>query len=194
MGLFAIVGGAALAAAGWWLLRNWLSYGDPFLIDATLKADRRRFPFDVVPSVPRTVVIEVPRGVWKSFWYTSGWNQFAWNVWWYVPFWLLAFVGVTSVWVRRDTDDRAFARQRLVLTAFALSALAIVWVLALRTVQYQARVAFAGLPAIAILISVGYERLHARLPLRFMLPAVGLVGTAVAIKMDVFDAFAHVLR
>ena len=31
----------------------------------------------------------VPKVVWYSFVYSSGWAQFRWGDWWYLPFWLL---------------------------------------------------------------------------------------------------------
>jgi hypothetical protein len=40
-----------------------------------------------------------------------------------------------------------------------------------------------------VLPALGYERLSIRVALRFALPLIGVLGTAVALHNDVFDAF-----
>jgi hypothetical protein len=58
-----------------------------------------------------------------------------------------------------------------------------VWLVAFQTATYEARLAFTALPAIACLAALGLERW--KLPVRFVLPAMGLIGTVVAIQRDV---------
>jgi len=77
----------------------------------------------------------------------------------------------------------------LVLVAFALGGAAAIWIVGLQTTQEQARIGFVGLPAIAGLTAIGYERLRWPLPARFTLPILGLAGTLVAIRADVLEVF-----
>jgi hypothetical protein len=67
----------------------------------------------------------------------------------------------------------------LVVTAFFS-----VWLTAFHTTSYQARLAFTGLPALACLAALGME--HWKLPIRFLSPLMGLVGTVIAAHNDVF--------
>jgi hypothetical protein len=55
----------------------------------------------------------------------------------------------------------------------------------LQTNTQEGRLAFVGLPAIGILLAVGYERLRLAIGWRFMLPAIGLIGTILAIHYNV---------
>jgi hypothetical protein len=54
----------------------------------------------------------------------------------------------------------------------------------------QARVAFVGLPAMAILVALGYEKLKVAPAVRFVLPAIGVVGTVAAICSDVIIPYS----
>jgi ABC-type arginine transport system permease subunit len=58
-----------------------------------------------------------------------------------------------------------------------------VWIVAFQTSTYEARYVFVGLAAIAALAALGLERW--KLPFRFVLPAMGLIGTLVAIQQNV---------
>jgi hypothetical protein len=51
-------------------------------------------------------------------------------------------------------------------------------------------VAFVGLPAMAILVAVGYERLAIAPPWRFLLPTIGAVGTVAAIRYNVIIPYS----
>jgi hypothetical protein len=64
-----------------------------------------------------------------------------------------------------------------------LLSFACVWAVAFQTSVYQARYAYVGLAAIAGLFALGVERW--RLPVRFVLPTMGLIGTLVALQTDV---------
>jgi hypothetical protein len=52
-----------------------------------------------------------------------------------------------------------------------------------------ARIGFIGLSAIAVLVALGLERWHAPLVLRFALPALGLIGTVIAIRQDIVGIY-----
>lgn len=69
------------------------------------------------------------------------------------------------------------------LCLITLAGILAVWGAAFQTATYQARLAFVGLAALAVLAAVGLERL--KLPVRFILPAMGLCGTLVAIQQNV---------
>ena len=67
----------------------------------------------------------------------------------------------------------------------AVTGLLSVWLIATQTATYEARYAFVGLAAIAALAALGLERW--RLPVRFVLPAMGLCGTVIAIQVNVLS-------
>ena len=54
--------------------------------------------------------------------------------------------------------------------------------IAFQTASYEARLALTGLPALAGLAALGVERW--KLPLRFLLPFMGLIGLLIAIHND----------
>lgn len=182
---------ATLAVSGWWFIRNWAWYGDPLAAKATTDHLRDLFPpLFAVPPLFEQAFENLPKGIYKSFWYTSGWNQYYWTRGLlYAPFWILAAIGVIGSALpsaaRFVTRPPSGAQPLIVLGVIALSAISVIWVLGLQTTQDQARVAFMGLPAIACLVAIGYERLRMPVPARFVLPAIGLLGTIVALQRDV---------
>ena len=185
-----VVGACALAVSGWWLAENQRLYGDPLALEATREHLKDLSPalFALEGSVLHNLFVSTPAAVWETLWYTSGWNQFHWEWWHYIPFWgvtVAALGGFAFARGRvRSAPDRRLA---LALTALvALCALASVWVLALETTQTQARVALPGIAAAATLIAVGAERLPIPVWSRFALPAFGLIGTVIAIGRDVW--------
>ena len=130
------------------------------------------------------MLVELPNGLWSSFWYTSGWNQFRWDGEWYLPLWLMLIpamaVGFAVLW-RRQPNPAIFLG-----TVIGVS-LAVFVYLGLITTQVQARVAFVGLPALALVAAVGLERLPVLA--RFVLPAAMVVGVWVALRSDVLDVY-----
>ncbi|MFL6241697.1 MAG: hypothetical protein ACJ73V_01555 [Acidimicrobiia bacterium] len=72
----------------------------------------------------------------------------------------------------------------LVLITLSVRALSAVWITSFQTVSFEARLAFTGLPAIGCLAALGLERWKVPVPLRFMGPMIGLVGTIIAIQHD----------
>jgi hypothetical protein len=81
-----------------------------------------------------------------------------------------------------------------VLAVLAVGALSAVWIVGLDTSSFQARVAFTGLPAIGCLAALGLERLPVPVALRFVGPALGVVGTVIAIRHDIIDTFFVAVR
>jgi 4-amino-4-deoxy-L-arabinose transferase-like glycosyltransferase len=175
----------ALVVSGWWFVQNQSRYGDPFAARAAKDHLKALFPplFEIAGPVER-IFVQIPKGIYKSLWYESGYNQFSWRWFWYLPFWLGAAAGVAGLlWGRRV---RPTSKQALwVLSLVAIGALAIVWILGLQTSTEQARVAFVGLPAVAIILALGYERLGLPPAWRFLLPVIGLIGTVAAIRYNV---------
>lgn len=185
---------AALAVCGWWLIQNQVRYGDPLAASAAREHLKALFPplFQIAGPAKR-IFIEIPRGIYKSFWYVSGYNQFEWRWFWYLPFWIGAAVGIAGLFAktRSTTWHVPAVRGALaVLSVVAAGAFAIVWVLGLETSTEQARVAFVGLPAIATLLALGYERLGIPVASRFALPLLGLIGTLAAIRYSVIIPYS----
>jgi hypothetical protein len=181
---------AALAVCGWWLIQNQVRYGDPLAAAASRDHLKAIFPplFQIAGPAER-IFVEIPKGIYKSFWYVSGYNQFSWRWFWYLPFWAGAVAGIAGLFVR--VRRLPVARNVLwVLAVVAIGALAIVWVLGLETSTEQARVAFVGLPAIATLIAIGYERIGLAPAWRFALPVIGLIGTLAAIRYSVIIPYS----
>jgi len=210
VGLLTVIGVVALAVCGWWLVRNQILYGDPIGNEASIAHLRALYPaLFPADSLLHSVFVRIPAGIWRSTWYTSGWNQFRWPVLAYVPFWALLGIGAVAaiVGLRRvterppttprsptaaDTPRVAATHERAgiaVLAAFAIGGAFAIWFVGLQTTQEQARIGFVGLPALAGLAAIGYERLRWPVVARFALPILGLVGTVVAIRVDVIGVF-----
>jgi MFS family permease len=176
-----------VVTAGWWFWWNVDQYGDVLAHDAT-QEHLERFDFLPLtgPMTAHRAFVEVPKAIWYQFFYSSGSNQFRWSNWVYVPFWVVLLVGVVGlVFALPSTGRRPLA----VLGTVAVLSLATVWIAVIDTTSIQARHAFAGLPAIAVLAALGYERLRLPVVARFALPAMGLVGVVVALRQHVFDVF-----
>jgi 4-amino-4-deoxy-L-arabinose transferase-like glycosyltransferase len=181
----ALVIAPMLLVFGVWPLRNMLEYSDPFLTSTAKAYFAETMPALIIETPTlRRAFIELPQGVWSSLWYTSGWNQFRWVWWAYVPFWTLTLIGLVGVvwqWSRRQKDQKRVA---LLAVGVGLAGFSNVWLAGLQTTQHQARIAFVGLAAMAGLVAIGYEWVR-WVPLRFVLPAAGMVGILYAIWTDV---------
>ena len=181
-------GGAWAAIGGWWVIRNITDYGDPLLFETTRQYLAANDPLLVVSdfSVDR-IFNRLPRGAWRSTWYTSGWNQFFWSWRAYIPYWLLTGVGIAGVAIGVRRLDSAQRRVVGVLALAVLGAAATFWMLGVTTNQLQARVVFFALPALAVLVALGYELLRLPIVVRFLLPIAGLAGTLFAINRDILQ-------
>jgi hypothetical protein len=182
---------AAFAVCGWWLVHNQVWYGDPIAGSAAYQHQREVLPGVFhIPGRLQQALVEVPKMIWSSFWYSSGWNQFSWRWFWYLPFWALSLAGVAGLVWRRRAPRQLGRKPLLVCSVLALGALASIWALGIQANTEQGRLAFMGLPAIALLIAFGYERLRVPVAWRFLLPTIGLIGTIAAIRYDVIIAYA----
>jgi hypothetical protein len=151
------------AAAGlvcaWWLIANQVRYGDPLASEQTRTYLRALAPhlFTTDPPLAQAFVT-VPRSLWASWWYTSGWNQFRWDWGFYIPFWLGLLAGLAGLLVPRGRT-LAVPRGGLPFLALALAGvLATLWIVGMDTTTMQGRLGFYGLGAIAILFALGLER------------------------------------
>lgn len=178
-----------VAVCGWWLVRNQIRYGDPLAAHAVYVHQRAVQPGVFNISGPlKNIFIDIPKQLWSSFWYSSGWNQFYWRWFWYLPFWGLAAFGIGAL--AAPGPVRPAGRRVLwVCAVIAVGALASVWALGVQANTEQGRLAFMGLPAIALLIALGYERAGLPIWSRFVLPAIGIIGTVIAIRHDVILAY-----
>jgi hypothetical protein len=166
-------------------VQNTFRYGDPLARTATIHylsamngLGAPLFGTYTVDNPLSHVFLSVPNRIVESFWYQSGWNRSHWS--WEVNVAItIAFACALIGLVGRAVEPRTLFS----LGALSIAALLSVWVVSFQTGTYQARYAFFGLVAICGLAALGLERW--RLPIRFLLPLAGLLGTVVAIQQDV---------
>lgn len=185
-----VVATVAAMVAGPWLGWNTILYGDPFAIKASTAHLGDLFPalLDVGPPLQQAL-LNVPTVLWTSYWYSSGWNQFSWPFWSYVPFWLIATVGVASACLALSQLHGWQRRQVQTLALFVFYAFAAVWVVGHSTTTTQGRIAFIGLPAMACLTAFGLEKLRLPVWVRGLLPALGAAGVLVALRIHAIGIY-----
>ena len=177
---------SALAVSAWYLIQNWIRYGDPLARHATLTYLVRDGALGLPDGVPYVVkdpinliVFDVPNKIASNIWYSSGWGQFHWpqlvgyGITFVVLLVLLGLIG------QQGLSNQAL----LVLGLIGVLSVASVWFLAFQTAAYGARFAYVGIPAIAALVALALQRWP--LALRWILPAAGLVGCLIALHQDV---------
>jgi hypothetical protein len=96
-----LVGGVALATAGWWYLRNWLLFGDPLLLSVMFAG----VPPQAAPATLAELLALAP-GVWRSTWAVFGWFNVLAAPWLYGLYTLLAG---WRLWMARGRDRAAGA-------------------------------------------------------------------------------------
>jgi hypothetical protein len=185
--LIAVFCGLALLVSGWWLIRNMDLYGDPLALRAADEHLHRAVPLQFAGEPPLELnFVKLPQTVWKEFWYRS--QQFMWPWWAYLPFWLLTAGGLLANLKRGGSLAASVpARALVVLLVLTVGAFATVWVVG--AAAAQGRLAFIGLPALACLVALGCERLPGPIAWRFTLPALGFIGTLVAVRHDIIDVY-----
>ncbi len=188
--LVLVASATAVVTASPWLILNTAWYGDPLAIGAT-RAYLREFATPVTAPI-REIFVELPRHVWANFWYTTGWLRSAWPWWAYLPFWALTAIGIGAATrgdggaaVSRDPRRRAVR----FFAAFALCGVAIIGILGVATPQVDARTGFVGLPAIACLAALGFERRGWALRARVVLPAALLIASLVSLQTGVLSIY-----
>lgn len=179
-----------LLVAGQWLAYNVLTYGDPLALEAQTAYLR-----SVIPalfhdgSYLERLLVTVPRGAWRSFWYVSGWNQFFWPDWAYFPLWGGVAVALVRWLQPAYGTPRVPRRATVLLVAAVLAGIGSVMAVGAVTTQEQARIGFICLSAFGVLVALGLERWRAPIAVRFLLPALGLVGTVIAIRQHVVGIY-----
>jgi len=172
-----------------WAIFTYREYDDPFAGRVSGEY------FDaVIPGLMRKQLTsdvflhQLPEGIWKTFWYSSGWNQYSWSNLAYLPLWLVAFpafaYGTWRLWSTRSRRPEA-----AVFGLTTIAAISVFVYIGSITTGVQARVTFVGLIALAIVAAIGLERVPVRA--RLLLPAMSLVGTLIAIRSDVIHLFVN---
>ena len=176
---------STLVVSSWYLIQNTVRYGDPLGLAASTRYLTQVGAVGTFFWTPYRVsnwmsliVVHVPERILDSFWYQSGWNEFHWS-WPVNVIFFLVLAGALAGLVQRHVNYKVVAT----LSTIAIAGFLSVWGLAFQTGTYQARYAFVGLVAVACLAALGLERW--RLPVRFLLPAMGLAGTLIAIQQNV---------
>jgi hypothetical protein len=194
--LVAVATAGALLVCGWWLWRNYSWYGDPLVTKTANDYLRmRQAPLAVSGSGEGTLTrtfSSIPKRLYESFFYTSGWNQFTWSFWGHFPYWLLTIGALAGLAVRRRASRLTpeLRRAVAVLALLLVGAVASVWFVGLNSTavprSVQGRIAFSGLAALGCLAALGLERLPIPVLARFALPVLGLAGTLFALRQDVW--------
>ena len=175
-----------LIVSGWYFVQNTVRYGDPLALHATTHYLSSIGGLGIPIGQPyrvsdplEFVFIQVPQRTVETFWYVSGWNQFHWSWPIAILFTIVLFCALLGI-----IDRRTHKRILLTLGSISVAAFLCIWAVAFET-YYQARYAYVGITAIAALMALGVERW--RVPVRFLLPAMGFVGTLVALQQDVLS-------
>ncbi|HIQ04184.1 MAG TPA: DUF2142 domain-containing protein [Anaerolineae bacterium] len=152
----AVVTVMALLVAGWWYLRNWLLYRDPFglaVMFAVLPARAQG------PSLQE--LIARAQGVWRSSWAVFGWFNVLVPGWVYGLYDALALLGALGLVIAAIQRRRVYQRSQwlalgyLLLWCLAVLAALIAW----SQKRYpQGRLLFPALPAAATLLALGLSQ------------------------------------
>ncbi len=172
-----------LLLAGWWYLRNWQLYGDPFGLEAfRAKFTTQAFAWDSLAAWQGALT-----QLYASFWARFGWLSLhppAWVIWLYAALGLAAALGyalaVITAWRGLTARLRQAAASPLRLVRSPWMGVALLLLMALAwtvsfaltagLVAWQGRMLFPALAAIAIVLAAGLWRLSHRLV--FVVPVV----------------------
>lgn len=161
----------ALLIAGWWYVRNWQLYGDPFGL-SVFQAEYTTQAFDWHnPAAWYGALVQLH----ASFWARFGWMSLrppAWVIWMYTTLGIVALGGLLKrfgFWIldfRRKQGPSASNLQKLSLkpesswlAVILLPIVAFAWTVSFALtaglVAWQGRMLFPALPAIALLLAFG---------------------------------------
>jgi 4-amino-4-deoxy-L-arabinose transferase-like glycosyltransferase len=178
---------SALALSVWFLIQNWVRYGDPLALHASAVYLARigglgaffGVPIPYVVTDPlHLVFVNVPKKIVTVFWYQSAWGRFHWST--PVGITITCFVVALLFGL---IHQRISKRALLVLGAISVLSFACVWLLAFQTATYEPRYALVGLTAMATLVALALQRFPTAV--RWTVPAAGLLGCLIAIHHDV---------
>jgi peptidoglycan/LPS O-acetylase OafA/YrhL len=114
----------------------------------------------------------------QTFWYESGWGQFTWKMPVYVAITVVVLIVLVDIYGQKIPRDVL-----ITLATLSVAALLSVWIVAMQAPTYKGRYALVGCVGLAGLIAFALQRW--KLPVRFLLPAAGVVGTCIAIQSNV---------
>jgi hypothetical protein len=166
--------------AGPYLWRNWLIYGDPTAL-------ARMDAIWGVRNPPLTLLAMVPDelfNIWSSFWARFGYGQIPVPNWIYELFMvavvavvLAAIYAVVQQALRREWDiPRLLLFVAVALLFVGFSVATVRYAQTSRTGSYG-RFAFPALPAIAVVVGVGWAELGARIKLPGLIAVIAGAGT-----------------
>lgn len=177
---------SALAVSAWYLIQNWVRYGDPLARHDSIVYLTRLGGLDTyfgypIPYVVRDplhlVLVDVPNRLLTN-WYESAWGRFHW------PTCVgIILACVISAVLFGLSHQRISKRILFVLGAISVLSFLCIWVVAFETATYEPRYAFVGLAAMATLVALALR--HWPVAMRWLLPAAGLAGCLIAIQQDI---------
>ncbi len=184
--LLALAVGSALLTCGWYLMQNTIRYGDPLARAASSRYLETNgglgtffAPYQVKDPLG-LVLVGVPTRLLTTYWYESGWNQFTWKTPVDLAVTAVVLIVLLGLHGQKNPPHLIFT-----LAAISVAALLSVWLVATQTAEYQGRYALVGCVGTAGLIAFALQRW--RLPVRFVLPAAGVIGTCIAIQSNVLS-------
>jgi hypothetical protein len=153
--------GAAVLAAGWWYVRNWLLYNSPFGLTAHYLAPWA-LSEDVLRSNPTAQWLEVFYSLWAAF----GWGNIKFPGWVYYALMGLSLLAAAGLAIKARKLWRGWRQIPLwlLVPVPAVGAMVIVLELWMRQVTApHGRLLFPVLGAMAVLFVAGWEEIHRRL-------------------------------
>jgi len=168
---------------------NYIHYGDVLAQRASLEHIASYMPALINP--PNNLLwffYDIPKEFAKSFWYTSGHNQFNWD--WRIYFipWTVFFVGFGAfLWTLFKKPQDLWSSMCLLLIFAA--GLASVFIAATNTTQIQGRYAFCSLPALAMIFCLGCQNLNLPKQLGWLLVGFNLISILISIKIHIIDIY-----
>lgn len=190
-----IVLGSGLLVCGWWLMHNYVVYGDWLAVRASNDWLARQIPKTIRPvsffNVERFLNF-VPRTLFQTFWYNGGWNQLVAPFAVYGVLWWLAAVSLSEAFRLRlkKTGSGLNIKHLSLLWTSALAGILTVLIIAQQTYQAEGRVAFVALPAFAALLTLGSQAYFAGTPVAWL--GLSLWPLAI-ILLDIYVLICFVL-
>ena len=150
-----------IGTSGWWILRNYLAEGTLLGQRDSLDWLHHALPrlIRVVPWTDAERFLRfVPMQLFESSWYRGGWNQFVLPTWMNLVLALaagLSLLGVVCACFYGSRWIKKLDRTVLLLGGCCAMGVVAVLIIARTTTQAEGRIAYVGLPAFALLVTVG---------------------------------------
>jgi 4-amino-4-deoxy-L-arabinose transferase-like glycosyltransferase len=176
---------SALAASSWYLIQNWVRYGDPLALRASKTYLQHVAGLGTGVDVPYVikdplglVFYQVPKTLVTTFWYNSGWfNGPSWTM----RTGIAIVCGLTIV-LLGFIGQSLPRRPLIVLASIIVLSFVCVWVESFQTASYTSRLALVGISAMGILVALALQRWS--LIVRWLVPAAELTGFYIALYHD----------